>query len=120
MTINGGDPPILSTSTATVFGQARWPTHKSAKEAAAAIVIEEQRLLDLTDAQFAPHWRVDGGPPQFAMGELREWASRELLQKYTGKSLDIDLQIVFEAGEANPRDVPRAIQDLEADSPGAC
>ena len=53
----------LPTSIATVVGTARWPSLKTADEAAAAIGIEEQRLLDLADAQLAPHWRIDGGPP---------------------------------------------------------
>ena len=58
---------MLPTSAATVFGETRWPNLKTAKVAAAAIGIEEQRLLDLADAQLAPHWRIDGGPPQFVL-----------------------------------------------------
>ena len=78
------------TSIATVVGTVRWPSLKTAGEAAAAIGIEEQRLLDLADAQLAPHWRIDGGQPQFVTSELREWASRELLKRYDGKELHSD------------------------------
>jgi hypothetical protein len=49
----------LQTSTATVLGEARWPTLKTLAEASKAIGIEEQRLLDLADAQLAPHWRIE-------------------------------------------------------------
>ncbi|MGB9390472.1 MAG: GIY-YIG nuclease family protein, partial [Xanthobacteraceae bacterium] len=104
---------MLQTSTATVLGTTRWPTLKTVREAATAIGIEEQRLLDLADAQLAPHWRIDGGPPQFVLSELREWASRELLKKYDGRSIPTNLFIVYEAGETNLRAAPKAIQDLQ-------
>jgi hypothetical protein len=104
---------MLPTSTATVLGETKWPTLKSAREAAIAIGIEEQRLLDLADAQLAPHWRIDGGPPQFAISELKQWASRELLRKYDGRSIPTDLFIVYEAGKVDLYAVPKAIQDLE-------
>ena len=103
----------LPTSIATVVGTARWPSLKTADEAAAAIGIEEQRLLDLADAQLAPHWRIDGGPPQFVTSELREWAGPELLKRYDGRSIPTSLIIVYEAGTANPHAVPRALQDME-------
>jgi hypothetical protein len=104
---------MLPTSTATVLGKAKWPPLKPASEAAAAIGIAEQRLLDLADAQLAPHWRIDGGPPQFAIGELKQWASRELLKRCDGASLPTNLLIVYEAGKVDPYAVPKAIQDLE-------
>jgi hypothetical protein len=72
---------MLPTSTATVFGETRWPNLKTAKVAAAAIGIKEQRLLDLADAQLAPHWRIEGGPPQFVLSELKQWAGKELATK---------------------------------------
>jgi hypothetical protein len=102
----------LQTSTATVLGTPRWPSLKSAGDAAAAIGIEEQRLLDLADAQLVPHWRIDGGLPQFVISELKEWAFRELLKKYDGRSIPTEFFIVYEAGKANPHNVPKPIQDL--------
>ena len=99
---------------ATVLGEIKkWPALKTAAEAAAAIGIDEQRLLDLADAQLAPHWRVDGGPPQFVFTELRNWAQQELLQRYDGKAIPTDFTIVFEGGKTNPHSIPRGIQDLE-------
>ena len=63
----------LQTSTATILAAnaIKWPTLKSASEAAAAIGIAEQRLLDLADAQIAPHWRIDGGPPPVHDGRVK-------------------------------------------------
>jgi hypothetical protein len=103
----------METSTATVLGITRWPNLRSAGEAAAALGIDEQRLLDLADAQIAPHWRIDGGPPQFVLSELKDWAIRHLVKVCDGKPIPSKLLIVYEAGTAaNPRSVPKAIQEL--------
>jgi hypothetical protein len=104
---------MLPTSTATVLGTTRWPNLRDASEAAKAIGIDEQRLLDLADAQIAPHWRIDGGPPQFVLSELKDWAIRHLVKQYDGKPIPTKLLIVYEAGTVNPQGLPKAIQELE-------
>src|SRR5438045_2550361 len=93
----------LVTSTATqVTKMVRWPPLKSAQEAAPVIGISEDRLTELADAGFAPHWRIDGGPPQFLLNDLKEWAKGHLLVRFDGKTLPSKLTIVFEGARADP------------------
>ena len=49
-----------------------WPNGlRSADDAGRDLGIGGARLTALADGGFAPHYRVDGGPPQFRISELK-------------------------------------------------
>lgn len=72
----------------------KWPTNlKSAAEAADELGISEERLMELALAGYAPHWKVDGGPPQFRMQELKAWGARNLTIACGGRPLEVQLRV---------------------------
>jgi hypothetical protein len=75
-----------------------WPSGFKPEEVAAGeLGIDVNRLVTLADGGFAPHIRVDGGPPMFKMSELKQWAAANLLQRVAGKSLPDPVRIVVPA-----------------------
>lgn len=64
---------------------------RSAEEAAVKINISAARLLELAEAGYAPHYRIDGGPPMFAAGELRAWAKENLIQRFEGHDIPFEI-----------------------------
>ena len=74
----------------------------SAEEAAARLKygITAESLTHYADAGLAPHWRVNGGPPLFAISELKSWAAANLLQRINGK--DVPRQFEFRVTYAPP------------------
>jgi hypothetical protein len=89
----------------------RWPNGlKSAAEAAEELGLTEERLLELAEAGFAPHWRIDGGPPQFRIQELKSWGARNLAAACTGREMNVTLNIRLEPTPENS--APEAIRDI--------
>ena len=65
-----------------------WPSSlKTAEDICQGIGISAERLIQLADSGYAPHWRIDGGDPLFRIGEVREWLSKNVLQRVNGKAL---------------------------------
>jgi hypothetical protein len=60
--------------------------------------LSPERLIELADAGFAPHVRIDGGPPLFIYAELQEWVCDNLVQVHGG----IDLPMRFRVSIGTP------------------
>jgi hypothetical protein len=49
--------------------------------------VSAETLTQFADTGFAPHWRVNSGPPLFFMKDLREWMAENLTTKSEGRRL---------------------------------
>lgn len=58
-----------------------------------AITVE--RLLELTEAGYMPHWRIDGGDPLFKAAEVKSWVAANLLRYDGGREFPARLQVVL-------------------------
>src|SRR5262245_48520701 len=67
-----------------------------------------ERLLELTQAGYAPHWRVDGGAPLFDKSEISRWVKNNFLQHEGGRPLHRAI-IVHVVDLACQREVPTAL-----------
>lgn len=75
-----------------------WPTGlKSLEDAARDLGISVDRLMGLADGGYAPHFRVDGGPPQFKIGDLKRWAAVNLVDHVYGRDLPSPVRIIAPA-----------------------
>jgi hypothetical protein len=92
---------------------AEWPRDlKSAQEAARSLGISADRLIGLADGGFAPHYRIDGGPPQFKLAELKGWASTTLVSRCKGRELPEPIRVVVAAPPPDLRKVPPALREI--------
>lgn len=88
-----------------------WPTNLvPAAEAAAEIGIPCERLEELTAAGFAPHWRIDGGPPLYRVSDLRKWGRDNLVRYCEGRPLNVRLEVHVDALPCN--NAPRSIREI--------
>ena len=60
-----------------------------------------------------PHFRIDGGPPLFSLGGLKEYVRRYLVTVCPGEPLPINLRPVIQQPPA-PATIPRALAEVEA------
>jgi len=67
----------------------------SAEQAAASVGIPVARLLELAEAGYAPHYRVDGGPPAFGAAELSRWCRANLVDRIDGRDLPRELRLNY-------------------------
>jgi hypothetical protein len=82
----------------------------SLEEAAKRIHVAVDRLRDLADANFVPHWRIDKGPPLFQITPLREWVQDNLTTQCGGRPLRIT--ILRTPDPVSPAEVPLGIQRI--------
>lgn len=83
------------------------------KEAAAEIGITAERLRGLADGGYAPHYRIDVGPPLFRIGELRRWAAGNLLERIKGRNVPEPVRIIADAKRVSDyRKVPTALREV--------
>ena len=54
--------------------------------------ISEERVTSLADAGYWPHYRFDGGSPQFKITESKQWSAQNLMQKIEGKLPDFEFK----------------------------
>ncbi len=89
-----------------------WPTDlKSLEVAARDIGLSKERLLELADAGYAPHWRIDDGEPLFQIKDLRTWASKNILRRSQPRNLTLDVRQVMDPPMAV--DAPTSIRYIE-------
>lgn len=104
-------PPLLR-----VRGAVEAPTLgslKTAEEVAAAVRMSAARLRELAEVDVIPHFRIDGGPPLFSLGGLKEYVRRYLVTVCPGEPLPINLRPVVQQPPA-PATIPRALAEVEA------
>lgn len=71
---------------------------KTAQEISAMVkgAISPERLVEFADAGYAPHWRIDGGPPMFQSVEAKAWLANNLAQRFVGLPLPSEVRISYE------------------------
>jgi hypothetical protein len=88
-----------------------WPSAlKKASDVAVTLGITEERVLELANALYIPHWRIDGGEPLFQISEVKQWASRNLLAYIGGQDLPIQLRVMIQPPPAV--DAPESISEI--------
>jgi hypothetical protein len=90
-----------------------WPTGlKTAEDVAPTFRISPERLMELAEAGYAPHWRIDGQPPLFRLAELKEWGVRNLALRYEGRQLPIELRVTKTPTTCPATDAPACIREI--------
>jgi hypothetical protein len=57
--------------------------------------ISAETLTQFADTGFAPHWRVNGGPPLFIVRELKEWLAANVTTVCQGRALPRTFSFTF-------------------------
>lgn len=92
--------------------EAKWPPSlKTAEEVAPLINISVERLLELADSHFCPHWRVDGGAPLFSVNELKQWAMRNIMTRIDGVAIPFEMRVMVDPPA--PSNAPPAIAEIK-------
>ncbi len=76
--------------------------------------ITAQRLIDLADSGFAPHYRIDGGQPFFILSEFKTWAAKNLVARVQGKDLPEPVKIGLSLDDLRKaRKLPVALREVQ-------
>ena len=88
-------------------------SYRSPQQAAQSLGhITPERLIELADAGYAPHYRIDGRGPLFKIMELREWFDRNLVSAHAGLPMPTRLSLVVPAESLSASDAPESIAPL--------
>lgn len=70
---------------------------KTADEMAEILMgdISAERLVELADSGYLPHFRIDGGAPKFKQSEVKKWVANNLLGRCEGRSLQEAIRVVI-------------------------
>lgn len=66
---------------------------KTAEDIAAKHPASAERLTELADAGYAPHFRIEGGPPLFMLGEIGRWLQDNLLERIEGARVPWEIHV---------------------------
>lgn len=69
------------------------------------------RVLELANSHFMPHWRIDGGEPLFQLAEVKKWAAKNLIKRIDGQELPFNLKIMIAPPKAV--DAPETIREID-------
>lgn len=96
----------------TDIKETKWPgALKTATEVAKILGLCEERIKELADSLFIPHWRVSDGEPLFQTTEVKKWAAQNMLRQFEGKALPMELVVCIEPPKAC--DPPLSIRYLK-------
>lgn len=89
-------------------------SYRTPQQAAQSLgnVITLERLIELADAGYAPHYLIDGKGPWFKIMELREWFDRNAVQARGGLPMPTRLSLVIPAESRPVADAPESIARL--------
>jgi hypothetical protein len=79
----------------------------SAEDISSAVGISKERLVELCQSGYAPHYYLDNKGPLFKKGEIYNWVKTNLLRAKGGSSM-YKITVVQDP-PANPMSIPRAI-----------
>lgn len=92
------------------------PTLYTAQEAAARFrELTAERLCELAETGYAPHYRIDRGQPLFNMTELKSWVVANLVSRQPGRAIPFNVATVVLPPISDPYEPPipiRYIRDL--------
>lgn len=73
-----------------------------------------ERILDLAEHAYMPHYRIDGGPPIFSLKEVKAWIAENLVSQCAGEPLPVVGEIVIVREPPAPiHKPPRALRQIE-------
>jgi hypothetical protein len=88
-------------------------SYRTPQEAAQSLGnITPERLIELAEAGYAPHYHIDGQGPFFKIMELREWLHHNLITAHAGMPMPTRLQVVIPAGSRPISEAPECISRL--------
>lgn len=61
--------------------------------------LSSERILELADSGYMPHYRIDSGAPLFKVTEVKAWISENAIVKVSGRSISEAMRIVVAAPE---------------------
>jgi len=72
---------------------------KTAEEIANSLSngISVDRILELADSGYMPHYRIDGGSPLFIISEVKDWVSKNIIHKCNGSVFPEAIRVVLPA-----------------------
>ena len=76
--------------------------------------LSAERVVELAEAGYMPHWRIDEGPPMFKSSEVKDWISTNLARRIKGSRLPDEIRITYTG--TKPDDllkVPLEIRDID-------
>lgn len=79
------------------------------RDAAVMVGLSESRLSELAAAGYAPHWRVDGGPPVFRRRPLVRWVRDNVLDRCPGRPFPAPIVLHIDRHCLAPAGVPLAL-----------
>jgi len=84
---------------------------KTAEEMEEIIKIPAQRIRELAEAGYMPHWLVDGNTPLFQVTKAREWVAQNIVRQVDGAPLPTTVKVMVEPPRA--KRPPKAIAHIE-------
>ena len=77
--------------------------------------LSAERIMELAESGYMPHYRIDGGIPLFKVTEVKAWISQNAIYKSEGRSISDALRIVVPAPEVvdTPPNALRNIPHLQ-------
>ena len=61
--------------------------------------LSAERIMELAESGYMPHYRIDGGVPLFKVAEVKAWINKNAIYKSEGRSISDALRIVIPAPE---------------------
>ena len=88
--------------------------YRTAQEASEALKhVTAERLVELAQAGFAPHYYIDDTGPLFRMQELRDWFERNRVRACKGMTMPTRLDIVAPETFRPAMTAPQSISHIE-------
>lgn len=82
----GGKAPLVREKNSVAYMHPRTLANlKSPEQVATKLFLTPERLMQLADAELAPHYRIDGGEPKFSLSEIRDWVLEHLVTREDGR-----------------------------------
>ena len=72
-----------------------------------------ERLIELTEAGYIPHYKIDGNTLRFKITEVKKWLAVNLVHRTEGRPLENAIRIVYEAPPPTEKP-PTSISNLSA------
>jgi hypothetical protein len=87
---------------------------KTPEEAAKSLgnTISAERLIELADAGYTPHYLIDGRGPWFKIAELRAWFDSNAVQARGGLPMPTRLSLIVPSESRPASDAPASISRL--------
>jgi hypothetical protein len=67
---------------------------KTAEEISLSVKMPVDRIIELTEAMYIPHFRCDDSEPMYKISEVKKWAAENVLCRFEGKPYPPQLRII--------------------------